>query len=93
MENELPNKSLIFLDPPYYIKGSSLYYNYFIHDDHAKLSNQVKEYSKHWIVSYDNVQEVRKLYTPFRCKTYNLNYSVKNHYKGSEIMFFSNNLK
>ena len=92
MENELPNKSLIFLDPPYYIKGSSLYYNYFVHNDHANLANQVKLYPKNWIVSYDNVKEVRQLYTPCRFKTYNLNYSVKNHYKGSEIMFFSENL-
>lgn len=92
MEIELPEKSLVFLDPPYYVKGASLYYNHFSDKDHLNLSNNVKKYSKHWIVSYDNVKEVRKLYTPHRCKTYSLNYSVKEHYQGSEVMFFSPSL-
>ncbi|MGN0024169.1 MAG: DNA adenine methylase [Candidatus Avelusimicrobium sp.] len=92
MEEELPADSLVFLDPPYYVKGASLYYNHFSNADHAILANNVKKYSKHWIVSYDNVKEVRQLYTPHRCKTYSLNYSVKEHYQGSEVMFFSKGL-
>lgn len=89
MEEELPNHSLVFLDPPYFVKGASLYYNHFSNKDHCVLANNVKKYSKHWIVSYDNVEDVRKLYEPYRYKTYSLNYSVKNHYQGSEVMFFS----
>lgn len=92
MENELPSKSLIFLDPPYYVKGASLYYNHFKDSDHAILANNVKRYSKHWIVSYDNVEQVRKLYKPYRSETYSLNYSVQAHYQGSEVMFFSKGL-
>lgn len=89
MENKLPERSLIFLDPPYYVKGASLYYNHFSDKDHAVLASNVNKYSKHWIVSYDNVKQVRELYKPYRFKTYSLNYSVKEHYKGSEVMFFS----
>ena len=92
MENELPSKSLIFLDPPYYVKGASLYYNHFKDSDHAILANNVKRYSKHWIVSYDNVEQVRKLYKPYHSETYSLNYSVQTHYQGSEVMFFSKGL-
>lgn len=93
MEVELPEKSLVFLDPPYYVKGASLYYNHFSDKDHSILANNVKKYAKHWIVSYDNVEQVHKLYKPYRFKTYSLNYSVKEHYQGSEIMFFSKGLR
>lgn len=93
MEEELSKDSLVFLDPPYYVKGVSLYYNHFSNADHAILANNVKKYTKHWIVSYDNVKEVCQLYKPYRHKTYSLNYSVKEHYQGSEVMFFSNGLR
>ncbi len=93
MEEELPTDSLVFLDPPYYVKGASLYYNHFSNNDHTILANNVKKYSKHWIVSYDNVKEVRQLYKPHRYQTYSLNYSVKEHYQGSEVMFFSAGLR
>lgn len=93
MERELPSCSLVFLDPPYYVKGALLYYNHFADKDHVFLAENVKKYSKPWIVSYDNVDVVRRLYAQYNFKTYDLNYSVRNHYKGSEIMFFSNAIK
>lgn len=89
----LPAKSLIYLDPPYYVKGSDLYLHYYQHDDHVQIAKRVaKLHKKNWIVSYDNAPEVRPLYSKFRNIVYGLSYSAQERYKGAEIMFFSNEL-
>lgn len=89
----LPEKSLIYLDPPYYIKGSDLYLHYYQHDDHVKIAKRVgKLRHKNWIVSYDNAPEVTPLYSRFRNIVYGLSYSAQARYKGAEIMFFSDEL-
>lgn len=89
----LPAKSLIYLDPPYYVKGSDLYLHHYMHDDHVKIAKRIARLkSKHWMVSYDNAQEVRTLYSNFRSIIYSLSYSAQDRYKGSEIMFFSDTL-
>jgi DNA adenine methylase len=34
----LPSNSLIYLDPPYYIKGKQLYRNFYAHEDHEAIA-------------------------------------------------------
>lgn len=91
----LPPKSLIYLDPPYYVKGRGLYRNFYSHDDHVGIAQilQSKAYKHAWIVSYDNVQEICQMYHKSRSFTYGLNYSVQERYVGSEVMFFSRKLR
>lgn len=90
---KLPEKSLIYLDPPYYVKGSDLYLHHYQHADHVKVASKVaKLKSKNWIVSYDNAPEVQPLYSKFRNIVYGLSYSAQERYKGAEIMFFSDSL-
>ncbi|NME65658.1 DNA adenine methylase [Clostridium cadaveris] len=91
--NNLENQCFIFFDPPYYKKGSTLYVNYYNHDDHVNLMNSISNIRNHkWIVTYDNVSEIEFLYKNFRSITYSLKYTVQKKYIGSEIMVFSNNL-
>ena len=91
--NDLPPNSLTYLDPPYYVKGKGLYINHYNHKDHVAVSKVVQQVIKTpWIVSYDNTPEIRELYkTPHLM--YGINYSAQDRYKGSEAMFFSENLK
>lgn len=91
----LPEKSLIYLDPPYYIKGKDLYENYYDHVDHEKLSEVVinKIQKQKWMISYDNIPQVYEFYKGYRHMTYQLNYTAQKHYHGSEVIFFCQNLK
>lgn len=85
-----PKKTLIYLDPPYYEKGRQLYYDFYDHADHEALASFVNRGIKkqHWIVSYDNVAAVRRLYAGHRSVTYGIGYSVREACEGREIMFF-----
>ena len=86
----LPQKSLIYFDPPYYLKGRDLYKNHYKHGDHATIAKQISEIEAHrWIVSYDNVEEIRALYSDFTSLTYSIQYSAADHTEGSEIIVFS----
>lgn len=90
----LPIKSLIYLDPPYYVKGSDLYLHYYDHGDHLRIAKRMARLrSKHWIVSYDSAPQIGAMYKQFRRIVYGLSYSAQGRYKGSEVMFFSNALK
>ena len=86
-----PDKALIYLDPPYYERGSELYYDYYEPKDHEEVAKFVDAHMKdrNWIVSYDNSRAIKKLYSDFRRITYNVGYSARDRYTGKEVMFFS----
>lgn len=86
--------SLTFFDPPYYIKGSSLYTNFYSHQNHVDLKNTIVSHirDKKWILTYDLCPEIAELYSDFDNIEYTLNYSVANKSKGMEYMFFSKNV-
>lgn len=89
----LPEKTLIYFDPPYYVKGQDLYQNHYKHDDHAIIASLIQDASQHrWMVSYDNVPQIAELYSDRRHITYSLSYSAHRHTLGSEIIIFSDDL-
>ena len=89
---KIPQNALIYLDPPYYAKGNSLYENYYSNEDHATIAGLVSKINQPWVVSYDNVEPIVKLYKKYRSIEYKLSYSVRDRYAGSEIIFFSKNI-
>ena len=89
----LPQKTLVYLDPPYYVKGKGLYQNHYQHGDHATIADLVKAQIKQpWIVSYDHTKEIDGMYKGCPKITYGINYSAQNRYKGAEVIFFSKKL-
>lgn len=90
-----PQKTLIYLDPPYYVKGRELYHDFYQPRDHAAVADFVTSgaLSQRWIVSYDNVTEIRDLYARARHITYDIGYSARSARTGSEVMFFANGMK
>jgi DNA adenine methylase len=90
----LPRSSFVYLDPPYYIKGTQLLYaNFYEPDDHKAVSQLVTSLKHKWIISYDNVPEIKSLYSDFRCVEYDLSYSAQDKYRGAEVIFFCENLE
>lgn len=86
----LPKESLVYLDPPYYVKGQGLYRNFYEHDDHVRIAEllQSANFKAPWVVSYDNVEQIREMYRMSQALAYGLNYTAQVRYVGSEVMFF-----
>lgn len=85
-------QSMAYIDPPYFMKGSLLYMNHYKPDDHERLSVEIKKLKSNWILSYDDVPEVRRMYnwaTPIEFK---LHYSTAKSCFGKELFFASDSL-
>lgn len=89
----LPSNSLIYLDPPYYIKGQGLYRNFYVHEDHVEIRAALDKINSKWIVSYDNCDEIKEIYKNYQMTDYDLNYSVYHKIKAKEVMFFCESLE
>lgn len=89
---KLPKNTLLYLDPPYYHKGAGLYRNFYNHNDHVAICNKLKEVDHPWIVSYDNADEIKEIYSSYRQEEYFLNYTAQEKRKGSEVMILGPNI-
>jgi len=90
----LPTKSLMYLDPPYFEQGQSLYENHYQPEDHIRLARVFrKKLRRNWIISYDNHPKIRAAYRGCKKLVYSLPYSAARRYEGSEVIFFSDGLR
>lgn len=94
LRKSLQQKSLFYFDPPYYVKGKNLYLNYYQDNDHQNIADEISKVSNQkWIITYDDVSQIRNLYSKYRNKTFKLSYSAGSSNKeGKEIMIFSDNI-
>lgn len=90
----LSGRAFVYLDPPYYDKGSQLYLDHYAHTDHAKLADFLRAHAAFiWVMSYDNVPQIRKLYRPFRQVSFNLGYSAHDWRLGKELLIFNTSFR
>lgn len=88
-ERKNRNKYFIFLDPPYFQKGQSLYLNHYSNKDHEKLSEFLGKSSfKKWVMTYDDVPYIKKLYTKMRTKGFAIQHNAYESKIGREVMIF-----
>lgn len=93
LPKKLPEKSLVYLDPPYYIKGQGLYRNFYEHKDHVEIRTLLDKIEDiPWLVSYDNADEIGSIYTGYRKQVFDLQYSAQTKRVASEVMIYSNGL-
>jgi len=86
--------SFYYLDPPYYNKGQQLYLNFYRPEDHSNISSLLENLDDtYWIVSYDNVDQIKNHYSKFRQQEYCLNYYAGKATVGKEIIIYSDTLK
>ncbi len=96
--NEAGKNVFIFLDPPYYsARKSALYgkngdlHKYF---DHEKFAQTIKNCKHKWLITYDDCDYIRELFSFAEITPWNLTYGMRNvskksSSKGNEL-FISN---
>lgn len=91
-DKNLPQKSIINIDPPYYKQGSHLYLNHYRPDDHALLAAVIKSLDQKWILTYDDVPEIESLYHEFSAHKADIGYSTQVKRRANELIFMSKHL-
>ncbi|MFM0072628.1 DNA adenine methylase [Paraburkholderia sediminicola] len=86
-------EKLIYLDPPYFKKGPDLYLNAYSAADHAKVRLAVGQIKAPWVVSYDEVPEIRSLYRGVKARSFDLLHNARTSRTGREVLFFSDLLR
>jgi len=93
-KNPQVDRTMVYLDPPYYLKGSELYLNHYKNADHSKVKNYLEKKRKFkWILSYDNVEQIRKLYGNMNQLSFCLSYTAHIPKVGSELLIYNDCLK
>jgi DNA adenine methylase len=85
----LPEKArpFVYLDPPYYAKGRDLYLNYYQPDDHGRLAAWLTDRASFpWVLTYDDVPAIAKLYRGFRRLRVDVDYSARHRRSEREVM-------
>ena len=89
------DNSFTFFDPPYYHKGKSLYPEFFTETNHIALRNTIEEcmIDKNWIITYDNADEIKSLYTNYIIEEFSMHHSAVNKGQAIEIMIYYDYVK
>lgn len=93
MEKMQEENTIFYFDPPYHQKADTLYMNHYEDKDHKQICDKIKSIEKvKWIVSYDNVDIIKKLYSGFPCKEFSFKHTAYKSRDGQEVLFMSKNL-
>ncbi len=89
--NLMKMKAPMFLniDPPYVIKGSQLYTNFFTEGDHLNLQRIIVKHLDDdypWIITYDDCSLVRDLYGRFHMQEYSISHNAGGTVQGKEMV-------
>ncbi len=88
----LPAKSLVFLDPPYFVKGQDLYRNYYAPADHVTIAAAIGRISQPWVVTYDSAPEILRIYEKHSSLEFEIRYSAQKKHQGRELLIYSDTL-
>ena len=79
--------AFVYLDPPYYSKGSRLYMNAYTDSDHRNLAKYIKGWQTvPWLVSYDNCEFIKELYTSCNIYSNTVQYSLQRKQVVQELL-------
>lgn len=86
MFNSIP--CFLYLDPPYFSKGKTLYRYWYEMNDHRQLSDFLLNLNDNikWLVSYDNHPEIEALYKKKIKHQIHFDYSAYTHKSGQELL-------
>ncbi len=77
----------VYLDPPYYEKGSRLYLDSYEDKDHKRLADYLQRQKRlKWLASYDDSSFIRGLYDSCNISDKSLRYSLQRNMKTQELL-------
>ncbi len=82
--------SVLYLDPPYYIKGNELYQYGFTQEDHIRLSNLLYNTKHKWVLSYDDCEEIQELYQWANIQQISASYTISGSRQKTELLIWNN---
>lgn len=91
----------LFLDPPYYQPTKSKLYgvrgNLHTNFDHERFARDVKKCEHRWLLTYDDCQEIRKLFSFAKITEMEVQYGMNNYKqktaaKGKELLIYNYSL-
>ena len=83
----------VFLDPPYVRKAKKLYLSFYHDKDHAALSRYLKQQRRlRWLVTYDDCDLVRSLYSSVEINAVPARYSLQHKRIAHELLITPPNL-
>jgi len=85
---EIKNAAFFNIDPPYVIKGSRLYTNYFEESDHRKLEQVIRKHLRDipWIITYDDCELIRDIYQQYSMTRYGIQHNAGGSVHGKEVV-------
>ena len=96
---ELPSNCFIYADPPYSVKGATLYGSEFTKYDHIRLFETLDQRTSGWLLSNDNTVFVKNMYQDYKQKSLRSYSSMpstsirsvgdENKREGRELLVFS----
>lgn len=89
---KLSGTTVYCIDPPYFVKGSTLYTNFYEPDDHKNIADVLNALDRSWILTYDNTPKIQELYQDRRQYRFNLNYSAAHKRVGTELLVVSDDM-
>ena len=88
----LPAKSLIYIDPPYFVQGRELYLSFYAPADHIRLAKHVHSLKVPWMLTYDDVPEIASLYAGLPLYRKGLTYYAQVKRRASELLVLASSL-
>jgi DNA adenine methylase len=88
IERQDHDTTFFFIDPPYYVKGETLYLNNLDHAYHQRLAEQLHAMdSTAWVLTYDDCPEIRGMYAEWaNIRPFSLQYTASERRRGKEIL-------
>ena len=76
-----------YLDPPYYSNGNRLYMTFYDELNHSVLARYIQgQRDLKWVISYDDTDLIRNLYSTSKISTLPLKYSLQRRRRAHELL-------
>ena len=84
----------VYLDPPYWEKGSRLYLNAYLSRDHRALARYIQgQKILKWIISYDDTPSIRDMYAWTTIRQLSLRYHLQEARDAQELLIAPHHLQ